>query len=344
MSWFRRNDMPVLALADLALFCRLADPQGVLPEAAEIQNLDAEAIRNTAIDHRVYSTVVRKLSQCSGPEYPSLQACLKIARQDLMYIRALTMALKDFGHQLTSALTRASVEHVLVKGEVFAQGLYDDPFDRPYTDVDILLPEDALPAASDVMKSLGLVSFTRDHFDRSIARQEHKWGYERAPHLFVELHANLVHFPSLRRSFSFAYEDYQLACDHGRRPYSGYFVVAVVHAAAGHRFDLLRLVVDILQALRRLPEADLRHLEDVIVRLRLQPEVAASLSLVSELFPGALDDHPINALRHALRMDRHPRIINGKTVFHAPGNSAPTSLLTRTVFRFYQRCLADRQG
>lgn len=336
--------MAGIARTDFPLICRLADPEGELGDVDVFDGLDPEAIRQTAIDHRVYAVVVRRLSQTKWSDQSAFRKCVAAARKDLMFIRAITMALADLGRQVTSALKDANVDHALVKGEVFAHALYDDPSDRPYTDVDILLPEDALPAATDVMKSLDLVQFTLGHLDRSEQRGEHKWGYQDAPHLFVELHTDLVHFPSIRRRFTFTYEDYKIANGNGRHPNSAHLIVAVVHAAAGHRFDLLRLVVDILQALRKLPATDLPHLETAILKLRLKPELAASLALVDELYPGTLDSHPVGALREKMRLDRFPRIISASTVFHAPGNREPVSWLSRCAFRLYQRSLARRSS
>lgn len=336
--------MAGIARSDFPLICRLADPEGELPDDDVYDHLDPEAVRQTAIDHRVYPVVVRRFSQIKWADQPAFREWMEVARKDLMYIRAITMALADFGRQITSALTSAQVDHALVKGEIFSKALFDNPFDRPYTDVDILLPDSALPAATEAMQSLDLVQLTREYLDRSEARGELKWGHRDAPHLFVELHTDLVHFPWLRSRFSLTYDDYRIANGDGGHPFSGHLVIAVVHAAAGHRFDLLRLVVDILQAVRKLPATDLPHLESAILRLRLQPEFAASLSLVDELFPGAIDYHPICTLREKLRLDSYPKIIGAGTVFHAPGNSEPLSWLTRCAFRLYQGSLARRSA
>ena len=133
--------MAGIARSDFPLICRLADPEGELPDVDVFDDLDPEAIRQTAIDHRVYAVVVRQLSQTKWTDQSAFRECLEAARKDLIFIRAITMALADMGRQVTSALEDANVDHALVKGEAFAHALYDDPFDRPYTDVDILCPK-----------------------------------------------------------------------------------------------------------------------------------------------------------------------------------------------------------
>jgi hypothetical protein len=111
------------------------------------------------------------------------------------------------------------------------------------------------------------------------------------PAVLVELHLNLVHYPALRRKVSYGYQQLA-ACGHGdpEAPL-GLFFTSVVHAALGHKFHQLRMLVDVLQAWRKLGQEERRSLSKVARALGAEMETALCLKLVSDLFglPDACD-------------------------------------------------------
>ncbi len=101
--------------------------------------------------------------------------------------------------------------------------------------------------------------------------------------LLVEVHSNLVHGASLRRTMSLTYEDLR---EDAESP-AGLFCVAAVHGG-GHHFERLRQVVDILQAARALTKAeDERRLGVLLEKSGARLSAITGLRLAHRLFGGA---------------------------------------------------------
>lgn len=194
-----------------ALLCELADPEGEPPDAAIFEGLDALAILRAARDHKVEPVVLRKFRQAGVADRPDLGDYCRAATRDRMYITAVALALNAQVDRITAGFTAAGVPHAVVKGAAFATAIYPDPAERPFSDIDILLPPSARRAASRVMESLEFELFSRDFLDQSDAKQEQQWGYRGDTAILAELHTDMVHAPTLRRRISFGHEAYERA-------------------------------------------------------------------------------------------------------------------------------------
>lgn len=325
------------------VFCALADPEAGALQPDALAGVDIDVLLRAARDHNVEPVVLRKLSD------PAFSGCWRDdgyrreAVRNNMFIAAMALALKSQAGRLSAALERDSIPYAIVKGAGFAGDIYPDPADRPYSDVDILIPRAFLARAGRVLRSLEFEQFTKSRFDKSAANEEQKWGYRGDRLTMVELHTDIVHVPGLRSRVSLGFEKYMLACANRTRPLAGHFVVAVVHAAAGHKFHQLRLLVDIMQATRRITKADIDHLAAALDDLRIHPEISMSLALVEQLFPDTRLLERIRAMRAALRLPRCIPIVTPQAVLDAHGEGYWSSKVRRHAFRYYQMSFAPRR-
>lgn len=63
---------------------------------------------------------------------------------------------------VTDAFAEHGIEAVLLKGAAFARLLYDRTYERAYTDSDLLVPSECVPAAESLLEELGFVRVDRD--------------------------------------------------------------------------------------------------------------------------------------------------------------------------------------
>lgn len=322
------------------LIANLADPQvsNVAPEAVE-KHEEARLFEALRL-HNVEPVALHKLR--SLPLEARFAPGLCSAWKDHLYMRALVSALSGAADNLTRAFADADLPFRVVKGARFAHDLYPAPAQRPFSDIDILVPMAARHRHETVLRDLGYHKFERAHFDKSGTNEEQKWGLDGNDLILCELHTNLVHLPALRRCVSLSYEDLSRANGDGALPLAGHFVVAVLHASAGHKFHNLRLLVDVLQAARHLGDDDIVHLRQQMPTLRMRPEVLESLHLVSGLFPAASHDSNFMRIFDALAAPDHKSIVRPVDVFNAPYERSAISKLRRHAFRYHQITFAKR--
>lgn len=124
--------------------------------------------------------------------------------------------------------------------------------DRLFTDIDMLVETSDHERVSTALERGGFRRMQKAFFDRSEASEEQKWVLTEISAVLVELHSNLVPYPALRRKVTFGYE--QLAASGEGNPEAplALFFSAVVHASLVHKFHQLRMLVDVLQAWRKL--------------------------------------------------------------------------------------------
>src|SRR5687767_13504493 len=100
---------------------------------------------------------------------PDVDAYRAVAR--LLLVERQTAGLDALAVRTASAFAREGIPSLLLRGPVMARWLYDDPAERPYSDVDLLVPRDRLVDASRVLLSMGMRQ-----------RLEDAAASERAPH------------------------------------------------------------------------------------------------------------------------------------------------------------------
>lgn len=194
------------------------------------------------------------------------------------------MMLTHVAKQATDAFERARLRFVIVKGPAFAKTIYPAVIDRPFTDVDILVHVDDLARANALMAGLGFTGFELENRPADIYA-EFKWRWPNPTEILIELHADLVHSPSIRKSASLNYRT--LTHDGARdgTEAKAALLVACLHGSLGHQFERLQQLVDVLQAQRNVrrsgcEEAFVQEVKD----LGLALPVATALDLAARAF------------------------------------------------------------
>jgi hypothetical protein len=94
--------------------------------------------------------------------------------------------------ELVPALAAAGATPLLIKGPAFAQWLYDDPVERHYADVDLLVAGEAVPDARQVFRAHGLRPVVTGLHDHEHSRHHEVWSRGRSLRTPVELHRTLA--------------------------------------------------------------------------------------------------------------------------------------------------------
>jgi hypothetical protein len=315
------------------LLCRLADPEAV---AVAVPPDAVDPLLRLARDHNVLPVVTRKLAAQHST------ADLGAAQSELTLLVGLSMHLRGIAAKVDRYIADRQLEAVIVKGPVFARQLYPAPSDRPFTDIDIMVAPSARAPIGELLTGLGYQLFLKPLLDHTEQNQEEKWIQPGMAALLIEVHGNLVHYQGLRRRISFGYAEF-VASGRGD-PGAGLpqFFVAIVHAALGHKFHQLRLLVDVLQAFRRLTPDEVTALPEMARQLGLALEARLCLELVAALFevPGAVAVAGRIVGGSASRLAT--RLVDGAAVLAAP--TAFLSKVRRHSFRGLQRIVPRGAG
>ena len=148
---------PADARAEATLL-RAIDPRGGEVAAAEVT---AEVVA-LAREHRVSGLLARALDRGGllGELPRELVARL---RGDLLDDRMGRARLDAAGAAALEALRDAGLSPVLLKGAALGHLVYEDPYLRPMSDVDLLIPRDALARALEALEAAGFRLPPADH-------------------------------------------------------------------------------------------------------------------------------------------------------------------------------------
>ncbi len=275
---------PRLAPAERALLFRLADPLADPPDAA-LGAPTLGRLLDVADAHGVLPVVWRKLAATvAGADDPALRARHAGIERRRMIATGQAMLLSHHARVLAARLRAAGIAFTLVKGEVFARRLYPAPADRPFTDVDVLVEPADFERANRALEGSGFRPAGVTSAARAATHSEFKWVNEANPSLLVEVHGDLVHYPALRARRGFGYRGLVAAGGGDPQAPAALLLTAIVHAALGHKFHALRLVVDVLQAARALPAEEEAAFLAAAAGAGLGFEAAVALDLVARLF------------------------------------------------------------
>lgn len=318
-----------LSRADARLLIALADPESEFapppPSTERAQLLLSQAER-----HGVLPAVLRKLRPAlATPDLTPVRDHFSMRYQSGV---AFNMQLRAHARQLQAALATAGAPALLIKGQDFAENIYPDPLLRPTSDIDIIVPLERLDEVEAVAARSGFALHPKQREDE---QQERKWIHVRHPSLMLEIQGNLVHAPGLRSVLSLGFAE---LCPDGdpaaaARP-SARLAIAGVHAASSHHFELLRLVVDVLQAARRLQGAsEEQALRDLVDRSGIRLALVAALDLADRLY----DDASCRAIAAALSPVRFRRaarlLIDERVVMAMETEERALQSWRRSLFR-----------
>lgn len=252
---------------DLDVVVEAASAHGVLPAVA--RNL-----RAMAVDHVVSG---------SGPQ-PLLDRVRAALEQRVVVVTGQSMLLLHHGRRISSAMSQQSIPAVVVKGPVFAETLYPEPSDRSFTDIDILVTQGSLPALSAILRDLGFTAASSPPGNGRDYR-EYKWTLTGHPLVLIEAQTDLIHSPSLRSGIRLRHSDL-MAVGNGRSTdATALLMLAAVHGAAGHQFERLQPIVDVLQAARGVAgPVDVDRLVRIASDTGASSAIQTALDLTADLF------------------------------------------------------------
>lgn len=235
-----------LQAEQLTRLWQLAELHGVLP--AVVANISAAA------ETYGFGRIIATSASAQSPA-EQLAAALAGPKEMLPPPAAMTLIVRRQATELAAAMAESSAPATILKGVDFADRLYPIPGFRRFGDVDILVPESALPKAERVLRDLGyLPKPTAMKYEGGYGQQSFcRDGAMGGP---VEVHWNLINSPSVRRGISVAFDDLELLpppAGQAGLPIpapASVLLIAALHAAASHCFDRLQLLCDLCQAAR----------------------------------------------------------------------------------------------
>lgn len=323
-----------------ALLCDLADPQAPAPTARQLACLNPDDLIDLARHHAIEAIVWRKLAESPCLPGVSWARAVEMLAEQVRIATGVTLMLEAHARRITATLRERALPHRLVKGADFATALFPRPSDRPFTDIDILVPVEALGGVDTVLGEAGYDLAHDTSPGRAERSREQKWTQAGNPHLLIEVHTDLVHLPGLRRRTTYGYAEAGIADRDGTSPASGRLLTAVVHGAIGHKFHQLKLAVDVLQAMRH-AVGDMPQAVTAAAQLGLTYELAASAELVRRLFPAAAADDRIAVLA---ALAATPGWLDRDTVVNAHRRADLRSRLRRHAFRWHQQWRGDKRS
>ncbi len=123
-------------------------------------------------------------------------------REYLRYVASLEVA-KEFYPEVLSVLSKNIDKVVILKGIFLAERYYQEEVERPFSDLDILIPKSELPKVSGLMESIGYKyreQWPRFFWERP---QEIKsFLRQKEPQLMVEIHTDFLNKSRYRRALN----------------------------------------------------------------------------------------------------------------------------------------------
>jgi hypothetical protein len=328
----------------------LADPAPTHePPLAKINAAELSRLLDAAALHGVLTTCLSNLRRAqaaacgrTGSTADERAAVIAAASQKSIERLSVQMLLAHHGKAVRASLAERKLPFIMVKGQTCAEQLYPNPTFRGFTDIDLLIPVDARPAVSDVLASHGFELHDMD-YRKGTDYFEDKWILHAAQDVMIEVHCDLVHNPNLRRDFSLRYEDVLEAGCGDEAAATALLLVAGAHGSAGHQFDRLQHVVDVLQCARGAAgPIDVERLGRISQRCGLTFAIVAALDLAGRMF----DDAHCRALLAKLapgRFDRvASRLLSPALVIGAQSQRRSLASWRRKMFRQVLRGAARR--
>lgn len=291
---------PPLTAAGRGWLVVLADPRGTAQppqrrnsRATPLSPDQFEALLAAAAAHGVLPAAaryLRSLTAAPGTIIAGAGAAQLLDRKladietKLVVLSGQNLLLAHHAGRIMQALAAAKLAAAVIKGPVFARRLYAPAADRSFTDIDILLAPATLGATGEVLRGLGFVPAVHDNPDAG-AGIEFQWLAADNRSLLVELQSDLVHSHRLGRGVRFGLAELVEAGGGNPEDPNALLMVAAIHGAAGHQFERLQPVVDVLQAARGAAGAiDYARLRRSAAATGTTVALQAALDLAARLF------------------------------------------------------------
>ena len=335
--WLARHAR--LSPSQAALFVELVDPEFPAAATLSADAADLSAVVIAADRHGVMPIVARHLAaaQVNASSLLGEAASIMDAHHRRLTIAVgQSMLLDHHARRIAERFASEGIAAEIVKGPVFAERLYRDRGDRQYTDIDFLVAPNSLDDANRLMPDVG---FHRPQkaWDNSNRDREYKWYLEGNRSVLVELHGSLVHSRALRRHIPFGHAELLVARGQGNHSAIADLMVSTIHASCGHKFHRLNMLVDVLQAARRINVSDESILEATVDQLGARLEVGVSLGIACDIF----HDQRVRALAArftdtwSVKLGR--RIVTAEAILAAQSDAGRASHMRRHMFRQLQQ-------
>ena len=336
--------LPPLSPAQERLLINLADPEAVADWGKDVTGSSLLALLENAEFHGVLPIMLRKLRELGEAKLPRetvLWQKLSELRDRATIATGQSMLLQYHGERIMKALAAKGVPARIVKGPVFARKLYRHVADRPFTDIDILVDPARIGEANKVIADCGFVLGSGEAQSHEL--QEFKWLEKENASLLIELHGNLVHDAGMRRRLSLGFRELKTIDGGETDTPAALLIIAIVHAAGGHKFHRLQLCVDVLQGVRALQssEAEARLLEAARMT-GIELELATVLNVTGRLFHAPRAIELADRIKPDLAIRLAKWLITGNTLLRVNSRNKMRSRLSRDAFRWVQRLARAR--
>ena len=320
------------------LLVQLSDPEKTAPDLVNASEKCVKNVLEAARMHGVIEIVGRKLTPWFTNK--GLESEIALLTQERQQLIAKTMLLDHHGNALSDMFSQYGIHSEIVKGPTFSNLLYKNREDRIYSDIDFLVKIDDVDRANRVIKDYGFVIG-----DKQLAAAErtleYQWVLKTATlDILIEIQADLIHSPSLRRHVGYGYWEHTVADRFNVSPLVKLLLTAIMHTACSNKFGVLKVLVDVLQACRRLTPLDDIGLKLVVRQLQIELEVVTTVNLVANLFDDA-NAYRIAALfENVFHAKLSSRLITSDVIYASRYKRVPLrSGLHRLLFRIMQKSL-----
>ncbi len=317
---FRNStQLPSLGARETGDVLKAAELHGVLPIALRAL-LNGNAVR-------------RHFLKGTAAEIADAEKEIGVAQLLQLHQTGFEMLLTHHCDRILRALSDAGVRAANVKGPSFARRLYSTPALRAFTDIDILVVPADRKRANGIMADLGF-QFLQPEYREGKDYLEDNWILRSNPRVSIELHSDLVHNPTLRRSSSVTYDDVCRAGDGDCEDATALLLVAAAHAAVSHQFDRLQHILDIaLAASGCAGSVNVQRLINAANTSGVATGLHAGLSLAGRMF----EHKPLIDLASSLAPTRLASfagwIMTGDAVMAARGEARSASSWRRKILR-----------
>ncbi|MGI8800554.1 MAG: nucleotidyltransferase family protein [Solirubrobacteraceae bacterium] len=204
-------------------------------------------------------------------------------RPSVETIRALAMEAALV--EVVAAMGRRGVAPLLFKGPALARWLYDDPAERQFDDLDLLVAPDQWTAANEALADAGFTERPALTREETTTRHAATWRREGTPAVEVDLHRAPFLLAdrdqaAVWRAVTAATETIDFAGVPVAVPGRAAHALIVALHAAQHGYRAPRSVEDLRRALGRVGEADWRRAAAIARDLDADARLAAGLRML----------------------------------------------------------------
>jgi hypothetical protein len=243
------------------------------------------------------------------------------------------LLLVHHSRNIAAAFAHDALPACIVKGPVFSNRLYPQPADRSFTDIDILVAPAALEASAEILSRLGFVPASEDDRGGNDHR-EHKWLLTGNDMVLVEVQTDLIHSPRLGVGIRLSYADLIAAGGGDPEDATALLLVAAVHGAAGHQFERLQTLVDVLQVARGAAGLiDRDRLAHVAAATGATLAVEVALDLAARLFDETAARHLADAFSTRWWHKLQHLLVSPAIVLRSQARNAARDSWRRRAFR-----------